>query len=223
MHGWHLNDRGHAVSFHSPLRGEIRAPRFTGGHLRDHGSEKKWRGQVNRDSMHTGKTSQVIEKRKEKIEALKDKKVDLYPNDFRVSHTIHDIEHILADAAASITEESPVFVVAGRMMAINRFGKSAFIRFRDRTGQLQAYVRKDRVGEDIYAQFKQMDIGDFVGLRGGMFKTKTGEWTFYYRNQKVESQGQYAKDKKTGAWIYYSRSGTILDKVDEDSGKSLMN
>ena len=62
-------------------------------------------------------------------------------------------------------------------MAINNFGKSAFIRFRDRTGQLQAYVRKDRIGADAYRLFKQLDIGDFVGLKGGLFQTRTGEWT----------------------------------------------
>jgi lysyl-tRNA synthetase class 2 len=77
----------------------------------------------------------------------------------------------------SLTQDDPVFIVAGRMMAVNRFGKTAFIRFRDRTGQLQAYVRKDKIGNQSYSLFKQMDIGDFVGLKGGMFKTKTGEWT----------------------------------------------
>ncbi len=77
----------------------------------------------------------------------------------------------------SLTQDDPVFIVAGRMMAVNRFGKAAFIRFRDRTGQLQAYVRKDKMGNQSYNLFKQMDIGDFVGLKGGMFKTKTGEWT----------------------------------------------
>ncbi len=62
-------------------------------------------------------------------------------------------------------------------MAINRFGKSSFIRFRDMTGQLQAYIQKNRVGDDTYSLFKQLDVGDFVGLKGSIFKTKTGEWT----------------------------------------------
>jgi lysyl-tRNA synthetase class 2 len=62
-------------------------------------------------------------------------------------------------------------------MAINRFGKAAFIRLRDRTGQIQAYVRKDRVGEAAYDLFKQIDIGDFVGIAGGLFQTRSGEWT----------------------------------------------
>ena len=62
-------------------------------------------------------------------------------------------------------------------MAVNSFGKSAFIRFRDRTGQLQAYIRKDKVGDAGYAVFKRMDIGDYIGLTGTLFQTKTGEWT----------------------------------------------
>ena len=70
-------------------------------------------------------------------------------------------------------------------MAINRFGKASFIRFRDRTGQLQAYVRKDKIGDKAYNLFKQLDIGDFVGLSGGMFKTRTGEWTLLVKELKL--------------------------------------
>ena len=73
-------------------------------------------------------------------------------------------------------------------MAINRFGKSAFIRFKDRTGQIQAYVRQDKVGNDAYALFKQMDIGDFVGMTGAMFQTKTGEWTLLADSMKLLSK-----------------------------------
>ena len=71
------------------------------------------------------------------------------------------------------------------MMAINRFGKASFIRFRDRTGQLQAYVRKDKIGDEAYGLFKQLDIGDFIGLKGGMFKTRTGEWTLMVKELKL--------------------------------------
>jgi lysyl-tRNA synthetase class 2 len=52
------------------------------------------------------------------------------------------------------------------MMAINRFGKSAFIRFKDRTGLMQAYVRKDKVGDPGYDLFKRLDVGDFVEITG---------------------------------------------------------
>ncbi len=123
------------------------------------------------------KKSTIIENRKKKLEDLKNSNINLFPNDFDVLHTIRDIMKAIENSPDSLTQDDPVFIVAGRMMAVNRFGKAAFIRFRDRTGQLQAYVRKDKIGNQSYSLFMQMDIGDFVGLKGGMFKTKTGEWT----------------------------------------------
>jgi lysyl-tRNA synthetase class 2 len=121
--------------------------------------------------------SDLLSRRKEKIEALKDANIPLFPNHFTVTHTVAEILRQADRADGAITEEDPVFSVAGRMVAINRFGKSSFIRFRDRTGQLQAYVRMDRVGQEAYQLFKQLDVGDFVGITGTLFQTKTGEWT----------------------------------------------
>ena len=123
------------------------------------------------------KTSDILRKRKEKIEELKRDGINVYPNGFEVTDTIRQIQDAIEKTPQSLTEDDPIFVAAGRMMAVNNFGKSTFIRFRDRTGQLQAYVRKDRIGDDAYRLFKQLDIGDFVGLKGGMFQTRTGEWT----------------------------------------------
>lgn len=119
----------------------------------------------------------IFEKRHEKARSLEETGVDLYPNDFVTSHTVRDILALIDTDPDQMHSDAPVFKAAGRIMAINRFGKSAFIRFRDRTGQLQAYVRQDKVGNDAYALFKQFDVGDFIGLVGGMFQTKTGEWT----------------------------------------------
>jgi lysyl-tRNA synthetase class 2 len=121
--------------------------------------------------------SDVLSKRKEKIEALKGANIPLFPNHFRVTHTVDELLKQVDRADNIPMEEGPVFSAAGRMMAVNRFGKSSFIRFRDRTGQLQAYVRMDRVGEAAYQLFKQLEVGDFVGITGTLFQTKTGEWT----------------------------------------------
>jgi lysyl-tRNA synthetase, class II len=121
--------------------------------------------------------SDVIQKRNEKIEALKRSGISLYPNDFKVSHTIGEIQSAVQTAPETLTDQGPFFEIAGRLMAVNHFGKAAFARLRDRSGQLQAYVRKDRIGDEAFALFKQLDIGDFVGLRGTLFQTRTGEWT----------------------------------------------
>ena len=134
------------------------------------------------------KKSTIIENRKKKLEDLKNNNINLFPNDFEVLHTVRDIIKATEGSPGSLTEDDPVFIVAGRIMAINRFGKAAFIRFRDRTGQLQAYVRKDKIGNQSYNIFKQMDIGDFVGLKGGMFKTKTGEWTLFANELRLVSK-----------------------------------
>ncbi len=130
----------------------------------------------------------IIKKRHEKARSLKETGVELYPNDFFVSHTVRDILSLIDADSDQIRPEAPIFSAAGRIMAINRFGKSAFIRLRDRTGQLQSYIRQDEVGSESYALFKQLDVGDFIGLVGGMFQTKTGEWTLLANEIKLLSK-----------------------------------
>jgi len=120
------------------------------------------------------KETDFIKQRRQKIDALKESGYALFPNNFEVEHTVKQIQ-----AAIPESDDAPskTFVTAGRIIAINRFGKSSFIRFRDTTGQMQAYIQKNKVGNDAYALFKQMDVGDFIGISGPIFKTKTGEWT----------------------------------------------
>ncbi|MCL1965130.1 MAG: lysine--tRNA ligase [Firmicutes bacterium] len=65
--------------------------------------------------------------------------------------------------------------VAGRMMSRRVMGKASFLNLLDRDGMIQAYVRREDIGEEAYVRFKQMDIGDILGVSGKVFKTKTGE------------------------------------------------
>jgi lysyl-tRNA synthetase, class II len=123
----------------------------------------------------------LVELRKQKIEEFRRDGINPFPNGFKVSHTVAEIQQICGQIAQD-GEPSVLCTTAGRIMAVNSFGKSAFIRFRDRTGQLQAYIRKDKVGDAGHALFKKMDIGDFVGLTGTLFQTKTGEWTLLAEN-----------------------------------------
>jgi lysyl-tRNA synthetase class 2 len=127
--------------------------------------------------MSDSKTKQLTQSRNAKIAELRAAGVALYPNDFRVSHSVAEIQADLP-TSAEISPDDPVEIAAaGRIMAMNRFGKATFLRFRDRTGQLQAYVRRDKIGTERYAHFKKFDIGDFIGITGTMFQTRTGEWT----------------------------------------------
>ena len=65
--------------------------------------------------------------------------------------------------------------IAGRIMARRIMGKASFVGIADSTGKIQLYVRRDDIGEDVYAAFKKWDIGDIIGVEGLVFKTQTGE------------------------------------------------
>ncbi len=134
------------------------------------------------------KENDVLAQRREKIRQLRADGTEPFPNDFVVSHTIGQIKDLIAASAGQLTQEEPVFACAGRIMAVNKFGKAAFIRFRDRSGQLQAYIKKDMIGSAAYALFKQLDIGDFVGLEGGVFQTRTQEWTLLAKSLVLVSK-----------------------------------
>ncbi|MDR0353668.1 MAG: lysine--tRNA ligase [Opitutaceae bacterium] len=88
--------------------------------------------------------------------------------------------HFSAAAKAAYTDgqDNTVTVsVAGRLVTIRDMGKSQFVKLLDQQGQIQLYLKKDVVGEDAYAAFKKLDLGDFIGATGTLFKTKTGEIT----------------------------------------------
>src|SRR5271170_7696096 len=67
--------------------------------------------------------------------------------------------------------------VAGRLVTIRDMGKSQFVKILDQQGEIQLYLKRDMVGDDAYAAFKKLDLGDIIGARGTLFKTKTGEVT----------------------------------------------
>ena len=119
----------------------------------------------------------LLGKRKEKARSLEAEGVNLFPSGLPVAHTVGDISAHVKALPDDRQSDDVRFVVAGRMMAINRFGKSSFIRFKDRTGLMQAYIRKDKLGDQAYDLFKRLDVGDFVRITGTLFRTKTGEWT----------------------------------------------
>ena len=70
--------------------------------------------------------------------------------------------------------ENQVVSIAGRMMSRRVMGKASFAHLQDRDGEIQIYVRRDDVGEDNYKDFKDYDLGDIVGVKGFVFKTKSG-------------------------------------------------
>ena len=107
-----------------------------------------------------------------------------YANDFRVTHTLGEVRALTDGSAPDMNDlgpDSPVFRVAGRVMAINLMGKAAFLRLRDGSSDdaspfFQLYVRIDRLGAEAYDALKDaLDLGDFVGAVGPVFRTRKGE------------------------------------------------
>jgi lysyl-tRNA synthetase class 2 len=122
--------------------------------------------------------SELLRKRKEKIASLAAEGVELYPNDVQVNDATLDILNRFsimdAEALKSVEER---FTLAGRLMAVRDFGKGAFVIIQDRKGRIQAFIRKDKVGEKAFQIFKRLDIGDILFVGGKVFKTRTGELT----------------------------------------------
>ena len=99
--------------------------------------------------------------------------------------------HASSEAIGLLSEEEeigPEVSVAGRIVAFRLMGKAAFLKLLDREGKIQAYVRKDEIGEDEYATFKKLDLGDFIGVRGPLFRTKTGEVTVRAKEYRLVSK-----------------------------------
>lgn len=134
------------------------------------------------------KESNLIQLRKEKITELKDSGINLYPNDFKPSCSIKILKKIIEENPETLGENGNEFFMAGRMMAVNIMGKSSFIRFKEGSEQLQVYLQRDMIGDDNYSLFKKLDIGDFIGVKGPLFKTKTGEWTLQAKEFRLLSK-----------------------------------
>jgi lysyl-tRNA synthetase, class II len=101
-----------------------------------------------------------------------------YPRKFAWTHTPREILGSYRDSSVEQLEVSPVTVsVAGRIVALRPHGKAAFAHIAGDGVRLQIYLRQDVVGEDAYKLFKLMDLGDFVGVSGHLFRTKTNELT----------------------------------------------
>ncbi len=104
--------------------------------------------------------------------------IALFPNDFQVRHTSKEIHETYGSRSVeALKKVDQVFVLAGRIIAARQFGKASFFHLQDRKGKIQAYIKEDQVGQETYAIFKKLDIGDFVGISGRIFRTKTGELT----------------------------------------------
>ena len=112
----------------------------------------------------------------EKLSRLREKNGNPYGNGMVPTALAADLHHSYSEKSKEELEAlNADAAVAGRVMAIRDFGKASFVRLKDRSGLIQLFVQKDKLGETGYAQFKELDVGDVVFAKGRVFKTKTGE------------------------------------------------
>ncbi|PYS02761.1 MAG: lysine--tRNA ligase [Acidobacteria bacterium] len=114
----------------------------------------------------------------QKLQQIKELGVEAYPTYYRYTHTLAEVVRQFSAKTAEELEQSQQRVrVAGRILTNRPFGKAGFVTLSDGEGQLQIYAKKDRLPERDFQLYKLFDIGDFVGVEGTLFRTKTGELT----------------------------------------------
>ncbi len=131
--------------------------------------------------------SQVIKIRHEKLEKIKDMGVKLYPNDFRPKDKAKYIKDIYKDFTQEELEKRNFeFTLAGRLMAKREMGKLIFAHIQDETDKIQILVAKSEVSSEDFKFFKKfVDIGDIIGIKGRVIKTRTGEVTILIKELKL--------------------------------------
>ena len=114
--------------------------------------------------------NELIQVKRDKLEELKASGKD----PFQIMK--YDPTHHSSDVLDNYEElEGKEVNLAGRIMTKRLMGKASFCNIQDLKGNIQSYVRKDAIGEEAYAEFKKYDIGDIIGIRGTVFKTRTEE------------------------------------------------
>jgi lysyl-tRNA synthetase class 2 len=117
--------------------------------------------------------SDLVLHRKEKLKKLREKSINPYPYSFGKTHLSSEI----VDGFEELEAEETEVRIAGRIVAMRPHGKTLFAHLKDGAGKIQIYVKKDEVGEEKFQLLDLLDIGDFLGVTGKVFKTRTSEIT----------------------------------------------
>lgn len=131
--------------------------------------------------MSPSKTEQtLVAQRYAKLEKIKALGCPPYPNAYSSSHTLLEILQQHRNSSKEELESRPVTVrVCGRVVAIRGKGKVGFLNLSDGERRLQVYLRRDGVGERLFELYRLLDVGDFLGVEGFLFRTRTGELTVH--------------------------------------------
>ncbi|MGD0732754.1 MAG: lysine--tRNA ligase [Terracidiphilus sp.] len=139
----------------------------------------------------------LFDLRKAKLEEIVKLGEAAYPNQFPASHTVPEVRAKWGQATTEALEADRATVaVAGRIMAIRAQGKAGFATLQQNGERLQIYVRLDAVGEQGFALYKLLDLGDHIGATGYLFRTRTGELTIHVERLTFLSKAMLALPEK---------------------------
>src|SRR5690349_22352042 len=135
----------------------------------------------------TSSIEDQIRLREQKAQMLREKGNDPYGNGVAATHTTGFVRtrHEDDDAQQLEQDQSEPYGIAGRVVAMRTMGKASFLSLRDRTGDLQVFVKKDKVGEQAYELLKLTDLGDIAFARGRAMRTRTGELSIEASDYRV--------------------------------------
>jgi len=122
--------------------------------------------------------NELIQQRIKKLDEISAMGQKAYAGRFDVSASAQELLNAYGDSPKEVLDSKRIEVtVAGRIIAMRSFGKACFSHIQDGSGRVQIYFQKNTLGDDRYALFKKLDVGDFIGVRGFLFRTKTNELT----------------------------------------------
>lgn len=121
--------------------------------------------------------NEIVQGRLRKLEALLQAGIDPYGAIFKPKDLAMDIHARHGGSSEELSSHEEEVSIAGRVISLRQHGKASFAHLKDRSGSIQIYIREDEVGSKQYGLLRKLDIGDFLGVAGQVFRTKTGELT----------------------------------------------
>lgn len=159
--------------------------------------------------------SQVMRARREKLEALSERGIEPFAYGYAVTHRSDEAARAFetAESGEALDDRGygPEVALAGRLVSYRSHGKSAFADVEDARGRLQVYLKRNVLGEDVYELLDLFDLGDWVGVRGPLFRTRTGQVTVEVRELTLLAKslrplplGKTETDEETGELVVHS-------------------
>ncbi|HKV87562.1 MAG TPA: OB-fold nucleic acid binding domain-containing protein, partial [Candidatus Dormibacteraeota bacterium] len=117
--------------------------------------------------------------RRQKLQALRSQGIEPYQSRFDRSHSSAEALDVFeqAEKSGGADARSDRVALAGRLVAIRVMGKATFAHIQDHAGRIQLLAKVDKLGEDAYKRFTDLDLGDIIGVHGTLFRTRRGEIT----------------------------------------------